>query len=122
MLDWSDARAHALAADNLFLDQPLAERQEALQALREGLGRCSAGALKPENALRGTQRLDCEQGWIDIELTVAPVAEVLEGDGESRATLALACERGLLRMSLSAEQGRLSKLALRPDPGPACLP
>ena len=50
------------------------------------------------------------------------LAEVLEGDGESRATVALACERGLLRMSLSAEQGRLSKLALRPDPGPACLP
>ncbi len=187
LMDWSDARAYALAADNLFLDQPLAERRKTLQALREGLGRCSSGALQPENALRGTQRLDCEQGWIDIELTVAPVAgarvqfleakagrplqpglrqtvdaalaalvqgaqtlrlapsadrgaiaavlenarmvhgrcqltEVLEGDGESRATVALACERGLLRMSLSTEQGRLSKLALRPDPAPACLP
>lgn len=187
VLDWSDSRAKALAADNLFLDQPLDERKAALLKLREGLGRCTAGVLSAENALRGSQRLDCEKGWIDIELTLAPVAEtrvqhleatagrplqpllkqtvdellaalaqgsqalrlaktadrtavaalldssrvaygnckageVLEGDGESQATLKLACERGNLRLTLSAEQGRLSKLALRPEPGLACVP
>ena len=48
--------------------------------------------------------------------------EVLEGDGVSKATLKLACERGNLRLTLNAEQGRLSKLALRPEPGLACVP
>ncbi len=73
VLDWSDARAQALAADNLFLDRPLPEFREAIRGAADGLGRCTRGALTPENALRGRQRLSCEQGWLDIELTLAPV-------------------------------------------------
>jgi CubicO group peptidase (beta-lactamase class C family) len=70
---WNDDTASALAADNLFLDEPRADRQAGVAAARADVGRCSVGALKAENPLRGTQRLDCEQGWIDIDLTLAPV-------------------------------------------------
>lgn len=70
---WSDERAQALAADNLFLDQPLAARREAVAAVRQGLGRCRPGVLRAGNALRGVQSLDCEQGRLTITLTLAPV-------------------------------------------------
>lgn len=187
VLDWSDARAQVLAADNLFLDQPLPELREAIQRAREGLGRCTRGALTPENALRGKQRLRCEQGWIDLELTLAPVpgprvqsfvitsgrplqpalrqvvddiamavaqgastldlatgvdrssiaavlestrmaygsctaGPVQEGNGTSQAKLKLLCDRGTLEMNVALEQGRLTKLSLRPEFGAACLP
>jgi CubicO group peptidase (beta-lactamase class C family) len=187
VLDWTDARAQALAADNLFLDQPLPERREAIALAREGLGRCTPGALTPENPLRGKQRLGCEQGWLDIELTLAPVpaprvqslavtsgrplqpalqqtvddiaaavargartldlaasadrssiaavlestrsaygsckaGAVLEGNGTSQAKLKLVCDRGTLEMSVTLEQGRLTKVSLRPELGTACMP
>jgi CubicO group peptidase (beta-lactamase class C family) len=69
---WSDERATALAAENLFLDEPLALRRKAIVALREPMGVCRPGRLTPENPLRGKQRLDCDNGFIDIELTLAP--------------------------------------------------
>jgi len=70
---WSDAGAEALAADNLFLDEALPARRDAIEALRKELGACQPGALKAENALRGVQQLDCERGRLAITLTLAPV-------------------------------------------------
>jgi CubicO group peptidase (beta-lactamase class C family) len=69
---WDDGEARALAAGNLFLDEPLARRRAAIGALREGLGACSKGLLDAENALRGKFRLTCEQGWLDVTFTLAP--------------------------------------------------
>jgi CubicO group peptidase (beta-lactamase class C family) len=71
---WDDAEARALAADNLFLDEPLERRRAAIAALREGLGACTRGPLDAENALRGTFRLRCERGWLDVAFTLAPTS------------------------------------------------
>lgn len=69
---WRDEELSALAADNLLLDEPLARRREAFAKAASTLGACRPIALLPENALRGRQRLVCEQGWIDLTLTLAP--------------------------------------------------
>ena len=69
---WSDETAQTLAADNLFLDESLERRKKAIFALRDGLGSCKAGPIKAENALRGRFHIACEQGWLDVNLTLAP--------------------------------------------------
>jgi CubicO group peptidase (beta-lactamase class C family) len=69
---WDDDKARAVAADNFFLDRPLPERRDEAARLRERHGRCRAGDLRPENWLRGRFRADCERGWVDAELTLAP--------------------------------------------------
>jgi CubicO group peptidase (beta-lactamase class C family) len=69
---WDDAAATALVADNFFLDRPRAERREEMARLHESHGRCRPAAIEPENWLRGRFREECERGWIDVELTLAP--------------------------------------------------
>ena len=69
---WDEADARALAADNFFLDRPLSEWRDELARLRERHGRCRAGEVEPENWLRGRFREQCDRGWIDVELTLAP--------------------------------------------------
>lgn len=69
---WDDGLAKDLAADNLFLDQPMAERRRSVEAMRDGLGACRPGELQAENALRGTFRMTCDAGWMDVSLTLAP--------------------------------------------------
>jgi CubicO group peptidase (beta-lactamase class C family) len=69
---WDEAAASALAADNFFLDRPAVEWREEMKGLRERHGRCRAGAITAENWLRGRFRADCERGWVDVELTLAP--------------------------------------------------
>jgi D-alanyl-D-alanine-carboxypeptidase/D-alanyl-D-alanine-endopeptidase len=69
---WDDAAARAAAADNLFLDRPLAERRDEMARLRERHGPCRPAALEAENWLRGRFREQCERGWIDVELALAP--------------------------------------------------
>ncbi len=73
LVDWKDDRARAIAADNLFLDESLEERRSSIAKLRSGLGSCKRGQLDAENALRGKFRIDCEAGWLNVELTLAPV-------------------------------------------------
>jgi CubicO group peptidase (beta-lactamase class C family) len=58
--DWQDERAHAIAADNLFLDRSLEDRKAEITKLRTGLGQCKLGRIEAENALRGKFRVDCE--------------------------------------------------------------
>lgn len=84
--EWSDARAEALAAANLFLDRPLEKRRGEIAAMREGLGACRFGSLKAENALRGKLRIACEQGWLDATLTLAPTEPPLIQHLEMQAT------------------------------------
>ena len=69
---WSDREAEAIAADNLFLDESLDRRREAINELRDGLGPCEAEPIAARNALRGSFRMNCEAGWLDVELTLAP--------------------------------------------------
>lgn len=70
---WDDALAKQLAADNLFLDQPIERRREAVARLNERHGACrKAGPIDAENALRGSWRIDCERGWLQVGITLAP--------------------------------------------------
>ena len=185
--DWSDERAAALAAENLFLDEPLAKRRETLKALRAPLGACKPGRLLAENALRGKQRLDCEKGFVEIELSLAPTqpprvqhlaatasqplepaaqqaitemsaaiaggahalllapaanraligavlesirsaygscraGEVLEGDGRTKATVQLQCDRGRVTAVVALSEGRLASVSTRRSDALACVP
>jgi len=69
---WEDERARRIAAPNLFLDTPLQQRRDDLRKAREGLGACRADPIKAENALRGSFHMVCDQGWIDVDLTLTP--------------------------------------------------
>lgn len=69
---WSDREAEAIAADNLFLDESLDRRREAINELRDGLGPCEVEPISARNALRGSFRMNCEAGWLDVEFTLAP--------------------------------------------------
>jgi CubicO group peptidase (beta-lactamase class C family) len=70
---WDDALARRIAAGNLFLDEPEAARRAALEKLRAEHGACRPdGELVPENALRGSWRMACEKGWLDVTITLAP--------------------------------------------------
>jgi CubicO group peptidase (beta-lactamase class C family) len=70
---WDDDTARRIAADNLALDRPLARRRDDLAALRARLGDCRPeGDIAPENWLRGTFRMHCDRGWLDVEFTLAP--------------------------------------------------
>jgi len=70
---WDDELADRLAADNLFLDESREGRRQGLAQLRQRHGLCrSEREIAPENALRGEWRMDCERGWVDAWITLAP--------------------------------------------------
>jgi CubicO group peptidase (beta-lactamase class C family) len=70
---WDDALAQRIAADNLFLDIPAEVRAARWRGLATTHGECrTSGAIEPENALRGTWRMTCERGWLDVSITLAP--------------------------------------------------
>jgi CubicO group peptidase (beta-lactamase class C family) len=187
LVDWKDDRARAIAADNLFLDESLEERRSSITKLRSGLGSCKRGQLDAENALRGRFRIDCEAGWLNVELTLAPVqpprvqflevsagrpaspalkqaaetltaamasgtrslrlapglkkedvaarleatrsaygtcklGDVIEGDGVGTAKFMLACDRGALELSISVEEGRITKAMFGRPAEAVCVP
>ncbi len=70
--DWSDEKATAIAADNLFLDESLDRRKTHIRALRDGLGVCRVVETDAQNALRGQFRMACDDGWLNVVLTLAP--------------------------------------------------
>ncbi len=73
IMKWDDALAQRVAADNLFLDTSADVRAARLQTLARTHGACRpAGAIEPENALRGRWRMTCERGWLDVNITLAP--------------------------------------------------
>lgn len=70
---WSDAKMDALAADNLYLDVPRDRIAKTVAELRSQFSGCQAvGDLKPENWLRGTFSLGCQEGRVDVSFTLAP--------------------------------------------------
>ncbi len=72
---WNDAEADGIVADSFFLDKPRARWVAELETLRVSHGACrEEGPIDAENALRGTFRLGCDRGWIDVSLTLAPTS------------------------------------------------
>ncbi len=70
---WDDAAAEELAADNFFQDSPAAERRDEIDRLKADLGDCSpSGEIRPQNLLRGTFRMGCKAGFVDVTFTLAP--------------------------------------------------
>ncbi len=73
IIKWDDALANRIAADNLFLDVPLETRKTRWQGLAKDHGVCRpATSIDPENALRGTWKMMCERGWLEVGITLAP--------------------------------------------------
>ncbi len=70
---WDDQVAANMAADNLFMDESAAARKARLQQLAGTHGTCRSGEpIDVENALRGTWRMPCDRGWLDVSMTLAP--------------------------------------------------
>jgi CubicO group peptidase (beta-lactamase class C family) len=70
---WDDAQAKRIAAMNLLLDAPSAQRQAEIQKLKDEVGECGdAGPVRPENWLRGQFNLKCERGTVGVFFTLAP--------------------------------------------------
>lgn len=73
--EWRDEPLTAVAADNLLLDQSLDERRADFTKRHDALGACRPdGTLRAENWLRGTFRLNCDRGWLDVAVTLAPTS------------------------------------------------
>lgn len=72
---WDDTAAAAIAADNLYLDEPVERRRAEIAAIRATLGTCRpAGVFDVENALRGTWKMTCDGGWLRVGITLAPTS------------------------------------------------
>jgi CubicO group peptidase (beta-lactamase class C family) len=70
---WDEREAANLAADNLFKDIPEEVRRTEVARLQAETGQCRPeGEIRPENWLRGTFRLACDRGSVDVTFTLAP--------------------------------------------------
>lgn len=70
---WEDQEVAAIAADNLLLDRPAAERRAEIEELKKELGACRpVGDVEPENFLRGRFRMACDRGEVSVNFTLAP--------------------------------------------------
>jgi CubicO group peptidase (beta-lactamase class C family) len=70
---WDEGVATELAADNLFLDVPADRRRDEFQRLRSEHGACiGVQQSSASGAMRGTWRLNCERGAIDVTIWLAP--------------------------------------------------
>lgn len=68
-----DGELTARAADNFILDRDVAHRRAELEKIRADLGAfVRVGELDAVNALRGKWVIECERGWLDVFLTLAP--------------------------------------------------
>lgn len=73
--NWDDRRAAGLAADNLFPDTPASERRAEVERMKKTLGACDrVGDVSAENLLRGSFRMNCERGAVNVSFTLAPTA------------------------------------------------
>jgi hypothetical protein len=74
ILQWDDALADKIAAENLFLDRSKDRRRKEIDDLRATVGACSAPDSFDfvENALRGQWILSCERGKLQVGITLAP--------------------------------------------------
>jgi CubicO group peptidase (beta-lactamase class C family) len=70
---WDDAEAKQIAAMNLFLDAPVAQRRAEIQKLKDEVGECTeAGPVVAENWLRGQFNMTCGKGIVGVFFTLAP--------------------------------------------------
>ena len=69
---WDDALATRIAADNLFLDDSAERRKQQYAELIAKHGTCRAETIEPDNLLRGSWKLRCERGFINVSTTLAP--------------------------------------------------
>jgi CubicO group peptidase (beta-lactamase class C family) len=70
---WDADLASRIVADNLFLDQSAERRAARLREVADAHGKCSPDdGLSAENALRGSWRMSCERGWLNVAVTLAP--------------------------------------------------
>ena len=70
---WDDAGAKQMAAMNLFLDAPIAQRRAQIDALKSEVGECpTAGPVIAENWLRGQFNMTCAKGSVAVFFTLAP--------------------------------------------------
>ncbi len=74
VLKWDDQLASRIVADNLFMDEPAERRAARLRELNTKHGACRPAeeAIEAENALRGSWRMPCERGWLNVSVTLAP--------------------------------------------------
>jgi CubicO group peptidase (beta-lactamase class C family) len=74
IVQWDDALADKVAAENLFLDRSKDRRRKEIDDLRASVGSCSAPDRFDyvENALRGQWTLNCERGKLQVAITLAP--------------------------------------------------
>jgi CubicO group peptidase (beta-lactamase class C family) len=74
IVQWDDALADKLAAENLFLDRSKDRRRKELDDLRAKVGACSPSDQFDfvENALRGQWTMSCERGKLQVAITLAP--------------------------------------------------
>lgn len=71
--NWNEAEVKKIAAVNLLLDAPAAQRQDEINALKKEVGECTAaGPVRAENWLRGQVNLQCEKGIVGAFFTLAP--------------------------------------------------
>jgi CubicO group peptidase (beta-lactamase class C family) len=71
---WNDKDANEIAAMNLFLDEPVAQRRQQIDKLKTDVGECSAvGPVRPENWLRGQFNMTCNNGQIGVFFSLAPI-------------------------------------------------
>jgi CubicO group peptidase (beta-lactamase class C family) len=70
---WDDGAARKVAAMNLLLDRPGAERRAEIERLRGEVGACGeAGPVRAENWMRGQFNMRCEKGVVGVFYTLAP--------------------------------------------------
>ena len=100
IIKWDDALANRITADNFFLDAALETRKSRWQELAKDHGTCRpATSIEPENALRGSWKMECDRGWLDVGITLAPtmppriqaigIAPVMPPDAEMTKTAEL---------------------------------
>jgi CubicO group peptidase (beta-lactamase class C family) len=70
---WDDSEGKQIAAMNLFLDAPIAQRRAEIEGLKREVGECSAaGPVVAENWLRGQFNMTCRNGTVGVFFTLAP--------------------------------------------------
>jgi CubicO group peptidase (beta-lactamase class C family) len=69
---WDEHAIGQIAAMNLLLDAPAAQRRVEIDTLKSIVGECTAGPVRAENWLRGQFNLSCTHGTVGVFFTLAP--------------------------------------------------
>jgi CubicO group peptidase (beta-lactamase class C family) len=74
VMNWSDALADDIAAENLYLDRSKPRRRAEIDDLRAKVGSCREPDKFDviENALRGVWTMKCDRGDLQVAITLAP--------------------------------------------------